>query len=69
MEELVKGLTGKKIDITCGTMAVYRGEVVEVRDGVVQLRDDDERTIFIAVKKISTVIEAADSSHRPGFIA
>jgi uncharacterized protein DUF6897 len=68
MEELIKGLTGKKIDVTCGTTAVYRGEAVDVKGGVLLLNDDEGRTVFVSIDKISTVIEVSDSSHRPGFI-
>ena len=69
MEELIKGMIGKKIDVTCGTTAVYRGEVLDVKGSVIVLRDEEERTIYVAVDKISTVIEVSEPSHRPGFIA
>jgi hypothetical protein len=69
MEELIKGMIGTKVDITCGTSAVYRGEVLEVRSGVARLKDEDDRTIYLSTDKISTVIEVSDSTHRPGFIA
>jgi hypothetical protein len=68
MEELIKGMIGKKIDVTCGTTAVYRGEVREVKDRILSLLDDEERTVYVSIDKISTVIEVADTSHRPGFI-
>ncbi|HKX83847.1 MAG TPA: MM0924 family protein [Pyrinomonadaceae bacterium] len=69
MEELIKGMIGTKLDITCGTNAVYRGEVLGVSSGVVRLKDDDERTVYVSAEKISTVVEVSDSTHRPGFIA
>lgn len=68
MEELIKELTGKKIDVTCGTTAVYRGEVIDIKGGVLSVKDDEGRVVFVSVDKISTVIEVSDSSHRPGFI-
>lgn len=68
MEELLKGLKGKKIDVSCGTTAVFRGTVSGVEDGVLHIIDDDERTVYIAVSKIATVMEYGDSAHRPGFI-
>lgn len=68
MEELIKGMIGKKIDVTCGTSAVYRGEITDVSNGIAFLRDDDDRTICIAIDKVSTVIEVSDATHRPGFI-
>ncbi len=69
MEDLIKGFIGRKIDITCGTTAVYRGEVEDVNDGVARIKDDEGRIIYIATKKVSTVIEVSDATHRPGFIA
>ena len=69
MEELIKEMIGRKVDITCGTNAVYRGEVLEVSGGVARLKDEEDRTIYVSTDKISTVIEVSDSTHRPGFIA
>ena len=68
MEELIKRLTGKKIDVSCGSGAILRGEVVEVRDGVLFLRDDDEKSAYVAIDKIATVYECSDAVTRPGFI-
>ena len=42
MEELLNQLLGKKIDVTCGTNATFRGDVVDVKAGVLYLRDEDE---------------------------
>ncbi len=68
MEELIRKLTGKKIDVSCGSGPVLRGEVVEVRDGVLHLRDEDDKSAYVAVDKIATVYECSDSALRPGFI-
>ena len=68
MEELIKGLTGKKIDVSCGPGAVLRGEVIEVKDGVLYLRDEDDKSAYVAIDKIATVYECADTVSRPGFI-
>jgi hypothetical protein len=68
MEELIKRLTGKKIDVSCGSGAILRGEVVEVRDGVLFLRDEDEKSAYVAIDKIATVYECSDAVTRPGFI-
>jgi hypothetical protein len=69
MEELIKRLTGKKVDVSCGPGTVLRGEVVEVKDGVLYLRDEDDKSAYVAIDKIATVYECADSISRPGFIA
>jgi hypothetical protein len=68
MEELIKRLTGKKIDVSCGSGAILRGEVVGVRDGVLFLRDEDEKSAYVAIDKIATVYECSDAVTRPGFI-
>jgi len=68
MEELIKNLTGKKIDVSCGSGAMLRGEVIEVRNGVLYLRDEDEKAAYVAIDKIATVYECSDAASRPGFI-
>jgi hypothetical protein len=68
MEELIKGLTGKKVDVSCGPGAILRGEVIDVRNGVLYLRDEDEKSAYVAIDKIATLYECADSISRPGFI-
>jgi hypothetical protein len=69
MEELLKGLVGKKIDVNCGTTAVYRGDVIDVMGGVLHLRNEDESDVFISIDKISAFFECKDFSARPGFIS
>lgn len=68
MEELLKQFVGKKIDVSCGAAAVFRGRVDAVKDGVVYLVDDDDRNVFLAVEKIASVCECKDNSGKPGFI-
>ena len=68
MEELLKQFVGKKIDVSCGGAAVFRGSVKGARDGILSLVDEDERDIFIAAEKIASVCECKDNSGRPGFV-
>jgi hypothetical protein len=68
MEELLNQLLGKKIDVTCGTNAAFRGDVVDVKSGVLYLRDEDDRVAYVAIDKIAVVYEIKDQPHRPGFI-
>ncbi|HEX3100596.1 MAG TPA: MM0924 family protein [Pyrinomonadaceae bacterium] len=68
MEELLKQLLGKKIDVTCGTNAAFRGDVVDVKSGVLYLRDEDDKVAYVAIDKIAVVYESADHPSRPGFI-
>lgn len=69
MEELVKGFIGRKIDVSCGTNSFLRGEVVEVTNGVLHLKDDEDKAAFVSIDKIATIYECSDSASRPGFIA
>ncbi|MBK8464652.1 MAG: hypothetical protein IPL32_02370 [Chloracidobacterium sp.] len=68
MEELLKQMLGKKIDVTCGTNAAFRGDVIDVKNGVLYLRDEDEKVAYVAVDKIAVVYECKDPQSRPGFI-
>ena len=68
MEELLKHLLGKKIDVTCGTNATFRGDVVDVKSGVLYLRDEDDKVAYVAIDKIAVIYECKDEHARPGFI-
>jgi len=69
MEELVRQFTGKKVDVNCGSGVMLRGEVTDVKNGVLYLRDEDGKSAFIAIDKIAALYECSDSASRPGFIA
>ena len=68
MEALLTELSGKKIDVNCGSNVMYRGEIVSIEDGILKLKNEDDRDVFIAVDKIAAVAECSDLSSRPGFI-
>jgi hypothetical protein len=68
MEELLNHYMGKKIDVSVGTSAIYRGEVIDVRNGMLYLRDEDHKVAHISVDKIAVVFECSDSAARPGFV-
>ncbi len=68
MEELLTGLVGKKIDVNCGTTAVYRGDAIGVKNGVLHLRNEDDTDVFISIDKIAAMFECKDLPSRPGFI-
>ncbi len=68
MEELLRQLLSKKIDVTCGTNAAFRGDVIDVKAGVLYLRDEDEKVAYVAIDKIAVVYEITDQHTRPGFI-
>jgi len=68
MEEFLKQFMGKKIDISCGTNSTVRGDVADVKDGVLYLRDEDERVAYVAIEKIAIVWEVNEHQNRPGFL-
>ncbi|MFN0279766.1 MAG: MM0924 family protein [Pyrinomonadaceae bacterium] len=68
MEDLLRELLGKKIDVTCGINATFRGDVIDVKNGVLYLRDEEEKVAYVAIDKIAVVYECKDPHTRPGFI-
>jgi hypothetical protein len=68
MQELLSKMIGKKVDVYCGGASSLRGEVMKVEDGVLHLKDSDDKTCFVAVDKIIVVWEAKDEEHRAGFV-
>jgi hypothetical protein len=69
MEELLKQLRGKKVDVSCGTNAAFRGDVIDVKEGVLYLRDEDEKVAYVSIDKIAVIYECSDHSGRPGFVS
>jgi hypothetical protein len=68
MEEFLKQLMGKKIDVSCGANATFSGEVSHVKGGVLHLRDEEERVAYVAIEKIAVVWEVKEHQTRPGFV-
>ncbi|MER3429895.1 MAG: hypothetical protein C4325_03730 [Blastocatellia bacterium] len=68
MEEILKKFEGTRIDVNCANGVWFRGENVGVDDAVLQLRDD-ERVIYIAVRRIIAISESGESNTRPGFVS
>lgn len=68
MEEILRGLLGKQVNIGCGNASGFKGEVVSVDQGVLSLKDEDEAVTYIAVDKIVFASEANASHSRPGFV-
>jgi len=61
-------MIGKKVDVLCSGASSLRGEVVKVEAGVLQLKDSDGKTCYVAIDKILVVWEARDEEHRAGFV-
>jgi len=68
MEEFLKQLMGKKIDISCGQASTVRGDVVDVKNGVLYLRDENERVAYVAIERVAIVWEVKEHHTRPGFV-
>lgn len=68
MEEILSNLKGKRIDVACSSSAAFTGEAVGVSDGVLSLRDEDDKLVYISVDKITFVRESHQQNTRPGFI-
>jgi hypothetical protein len=68
MEQFLNGMIGKTIDVYCGASSSLRGEVVKVGEGVLHLKDDEQRICFISIDKINVVWEARENEHRAGFV-
>lgn len=67
MEEFLRTLMGKKVDVSCGGSAAFRGDVIDVKSGVLFLRDD-EKVAYVAVDKIAMIFEVKENVSRPGFL-
>ncbi|MDQ3064622.1 MAG: hypothetical protein M3R14_17420 [Acidobacteriota bacterium] len=68
MEELLKQLMGKKVDVSCGANATFGGEVIDVKGGVLYLRDENEQVAYLAIDKIAIICEIKEPQSRPGFV-
>ncbi|HUS09334.1 MAG TPA: MM0924 family protein [Pyrinomonadaceae bacterium] len=68
MQTLLSKLLGKKVDVYCGGASSLRGEILKVEEGVLHLRDSDDKTCYVAIDKIMVIWEARDEEHRAGFV-
>ena len=68
MEDKLKVFKGKKLDVNCGSGAVFRGTVQDVDDGVLKIKDEMDVISHIAISKILAVTECSENATRPGFI-
>jgi hypothetical protein len=68
MEEFLKQMIGKEIDAAFGASSIVRGKVIDVKDGILFLEDEYERTAYAAINKITVVWECKEPHSRPGFV-
>jgi hypothetical protein len=69
MEEKLRSYQGKKLDVNCGTSAIFRGTVEKVEDGILKIKDELDVVSHISIERIIAVTECSESSTRPGFVA
>lgn len=69
MEEFLRSLEGKKVDIYCGAGTFFSGRLEDTGGAVLSLTDSDNRKIHIAAEKVIAVRESFDAQSKPGFIA
>jgi len=68
MEDFLKQLMGKEVDVSCGTSAVVRGSVVDVKEGILYLRDEEDKVAYVVVDKVAFVWEVTSQEPRAGFM-
>lgn len=68
MEELLKGLIGKKLDINSGAGSMFSGELKSVENGIAVMLNDDDQNLYVSISGIRAVAESNSSQSRPGFI-
>jgi len=68
MQELLSKMIGQRLDVLCRGASSLRGEVIKVEDGVLHLKDSDDKMCFVAIDKILVVWHARDEEHRAGFV-
>ena len=68
MEDFLRTLIGRKIDARCGATSNLHGEIINVENGVLHLKDEDGEMCYVAVDKIIAVWEKQDKARQPGFV-
>jgi hypothetical protein len=70
MEDFLITLIGRKIDARCGAGLNLCGEILNVENGVLHLKDEDDEVCHVAVDKIIAVWEKRDKDkdRQPGFV-
>lgn len=69
MEDFLKTLMGRRIDVFCGATSSMRGVVARVENGVLHLKDDAGETCYVAIEKIIAVWEKRDKERHSGFLS
>ena len=68
MEQFLNSLIEKNVDISFGGSSVIRGKITGLKGGILYLTDEEERSLYVAVDKITVVCEVKEHLSRPGFV-
>lgn len=68
MEDFLRTLIGKPIDVFCGGAYSVRGEVISISQGILKLKDEEDEICYVAIDKIVAVWEKRDPRRQPGFV-
>jgi len=68
LEQLLTKLIGHEIDVVCSGASSLRGECLKVEGGVLQLKDEEGETCYVAIDKIVVVWEKKEKDRQPGFV-
>ena len=68
MEQLLSKLVGHEIDVVCSGASSLRGECVKAEAGILQLKDQEGETCYVAIDKIVAVWERKEKDRHPGFV-
>jgi hypothetical protein len=68
MEDLIKNLAGKQINVLCGPAVSFRGNALESANGLLKLQSEEDDEWYISIDKIVAICEVSESHSRPGFI-
>lgn len=69
MEDLLRKMTGAKVDVICTNGAAIRGEVSDVSGGLLTLIGEDGQKGYVSTERISAVWEVRDAQAKPGFLS
>jgi hypothetical protein len=69
MQEFLSKMIGRKVDVYCGGASSLRGDIVKIEDGVLHLRDSENKLCYVAIDKIVVVWDGKDEEHRAGFVS
>ncbi len=68
MEEILQSLKSKEVDVTCSNSVTFRGTIESLDSGVVRIRGEEDRLIYLDIGSVVSVTECDNHHSRPGFV-